>query len=155
MIITMMMMMMMRNFIKLNPRAVKLKRNVIIGTKLAYTLTYLLYKKNTDVFQKKRQGHYFQVQPTSYESFSKSVRNSFLRSTSYRLRSTFEHDSSFFQSLPTSISVFRLNQSAFCTEKNECVFLLNFAPAFIMGNPMLCNLIFHKAVAITICTERV
>lgn len=59
MIITMMMMMMMRNFIKLNPRAVKLKRNVIIGTKLAYTLAYLLYKKNTDVFQKKRQGHYF------------------------------------------------------------------------------------------------
>lgn len=59
MIITMMMMMMMRNFIKLNPRAVKLKRNVIIGTKLAYTLTYLLYKKNTDVFQKKRKGHYF------------------------------------------------------------------------------------------------
>lgn len=59
MIITMMMMMMMRNFIKLNPRAVKLKRNVIIGTKLAYTLTYLLYKKKTDVFQKKRQGHYF------------------------------------------------------------------------------------------------
>ena len=59
MIITMMMMMMMRNFIKLNPRAVKLKRNVIIGTKLAYTLTYLLNKKNTDVFQKKRQGHYF------------------------------------------------------------------------------------------------
>lgn len=58
MIITMMMMMM-RNFIKLNPRAVKLKRNVIIGTKLAYTLTYLLYKKKTDVFQKKRQGHYF------------------------------------------------------------------------------------------------
>ena len=50
---------MMRNFIKLNPRAVKLKRNVIIGTKLAYTLTYLLYKKKTDVFQKKRQGHYF------------------------------------------------------------------------------------------------
>ena len=40
MIITMMMMMM-RNFIKLNPRAVKLKRNVAIGTKLAYTLTYL------------------------------------------------------------------------------------------------------------------
>lgn len=59
MIITMMMMIMMRNFIKLNPRAVKLKRNVIIGTKLAYTLTYLLYKKKTDVFQKKRQGHYF------------------------------------------------------------------------------------------------
>lgn len=59
MIITMIMMIMMRNFIKLNPRAVKLKRNVIIGTKLAYTLTYLLYKKKTDVFQKKRQGHYF------------------------------------------------------------------------------------------------
>ena len=59
MIITMMMMIMMRNFIKLNPRAVKLKRNVLIGTKLAYTLTYLLYKKKTDVFQKKRQGHYF------------------------------------------------------------------------------------------------
>lgn len=58
MIITMMMMMM-RNFIKLNPRAVKLKRNIIIGTKFAYTLTYLLYKKNTDVFQKKRKGHYF------------------------------------------------------------------------------------------------
>ena len=57
MIITMMMMMMMmmRNFIKLNPRAVKLKRNVIIGTKLAYTLTYLQYKKNNDVFKRKEK----------------------------------------------------------------------------------------------------
>ena len=27
---------MMRNLIKLNPRAVKLKRNVAVGTKLAY-----------------------------------------------------------------------------------------------------------------------
>ena len=37
---------MMRNLIKLNPRAVKLKRNVAVGTKLAYILTYLQYNKN-------------------------------------------------------------------------------------------------------------
>ena len=46
---------MMRNFIKLNPSAVKLKRNVIIGTKLAYTLTYFQYKKNNDVFKRKEK----------------------------------------------------------------------------------------------------
>ena len=46
---------MMRNFIKLNPSAVKLKRNVIIGTKLAYTLTYFQYKKNNDLFKRKEK----------------------------------------------------------------------------------------------------
>ena len=50
---------MMRNFIKLNPSAVKLKRNVIIGTKLAYTLTYSNIRK-TMMFSKEKKRTLFQ-----------------------------------------------------------------------------------------------
>lgn len=73
MIITMMMMMM-RNFIKLNPRAVKLKRNVIIGTKLAYTLTYLLTRKTLMFFKRKDKDIISRFSPRHMNPFQNRLR---------------------------------------------------------------------------------